>query len=81
VRNLYFTNVHSRGPEFPCFEGRVDCPIENIYLNNCSFEQTDGSEFENIAVHGPVHSAGDGSHPMKFKHIKGLHMNNTTFTA
>ena len=81
IRNLYFTNVHSRGPELPCFEGREDCPIENIYFNNCSFEQTDGSEFENYGVHGPAHTSEDASRPMKFEHIRGLHMNNTTFTA
>ena len=81
IRNLYFNNIHSRGPKWPEFHGRQDCPIENIYLNNCTFEQTDGSEFENNGMHGPMDGKVDGQAPMSFYHIRGLHMNNTTFKA
>ena len=81
VRNLYFNNIHSRGPQWPVFHGREDCPIENIYFNNCTFEQTDGSEFEEGVFHGPVSQNTSEQAPMSFYNIRGLHMNNTTFTA
>ena len=81
IRNIYFNNLHSRGPEWPCFRGRKDCPIENIYFNNCTFEQTDGSEIPNRSAHGPTHSNDEAAVPMTFYNIRGLHMNNTTFTA
>jgi len=81
IRDLYFTNVHARGPELPCFEGRPDCLIENVHLNNCTFEQTDGSEFENRAAHGPINVEADQAHPMVIRYTRGLQMNNTCITA
>jgi len=81
VRNLYFNNVHARGPHLPVLQGREDCPIENVYFNNCSFEQTDGSEFDNHGAHGPEMSGDNDRASMSFCNIRGLHMNNTTFTA
>ena len=41
VRNLHFSNLHSRGPEFPFLCGRPDCQLEKITFSNCSFERTD----------------------------------------
>ncbi len=81
IHDLYFTNIHARGPELPCFEGRPDCMIENVHLNNCTFEQTDGSEFENRVSHGPINVDSSAAHPMVVRYIRGLQLNNTRITA
>lgn len=67
IHNLYFSNVHARGPELPCFEGRPDCLIEDVYLNDCTFEQTDGSELEDRGGHGPINTDADVIHPLKME--------------
>ena len=81
IHNIYFHNLHARGPELPCFEGRPDCLIENIHFSSCTFEQTDGSEFENRSAHGPINVDAEAAHPMTVRYTRGLQMNNTTITA
>ncbi len=80
LRNLYFTGIRSRGPELPNLQSREDCPIENIHFTDCTFEQTDGSEFTNRETHGPVDRFSEPYPPMILKNVKGLHLNNTQFT-
>ena len=81
IHNLYFSNVHARGPELPCFEGRPDSLIEDVYLNDCTFEKTDGSEFEDRGGHGPINTDSTVTHPLKMEYVRGLHMNNVTFAS
>ena len=81
VRNLHFSHLHSRGPEFPYLQGKPDCPIENVTFSDCTFEVTDGSEFDNRASHGPIQVKDLEYHPMHVRHVKNLHFNNTEFTV
>ncbi len=80
IRNLYFTGIRCRGPELPHLQGRPDCLIENVHFTDCTFEQTDGSEFENRKTHGPAYISGEPYEPMYLKHVRGLHLNNTQFS-
>ncbi len=77
IRNLYFSGVRCRGPELPHLQGRADCPIENVHFTDCTFEQTNGSEFENRTAHGPAYISGELYDPMYLRHVRGLHLNNT----
>ena len=81
VRNLHFSNLRSRGPEYPFICGRPDCIVENVTFSNCSFELTDGSEFENRAAHGSVLIKDLDYHPMTLRHVRGVRLNNTEFTV
>lgn len=82
VRNIYFSGLHSRGPEFPYIEGRDTCPIENVYFSDCSFIITDGSEFDNRTEHGCTELKDHTPyHPMTMKYVKNISFNNTTFTT
>lgn len=79
VRNLYFSNIHACGADFPWLEGRPDRPLENIRFNDCDFEITDGSEFPNLVCHGAT-SYNDGLfHGMNLRHVKGWKLNNVEF--
>lgn len=81
IRNIWFTGLHARGPELPSLKGRADCRLKNIQFIDCSFEQTDGSEFEDRTLHGAcVHFDGK-HHPMVTRHIDGLRMQNTDFSV
>ncbi len=80
IRNIYFDNIHSRGLEFPIFEGRKTNYIENITLSNCSFEKVSDEMLPNYNDHG----AASWDRPLNnkiFKFVKNLNVNNTTFTA
>lgn len=81
VRNLQFSHIYSRGPEFPCLEGKPDCLVENVTFSDCTFEVTDGSEFENRASHGPLQLSDLGYHPMTVRHVRGLRINNCEFSV
>ncbi len=83
VRNIYFNNVHSRGPSLPKLIARADCHFENIWFNDCSFECTDGSEIPNRKSHGAaVHEgATDGINPFTVRFVDGLRINNTTIST
>ncbi len=79
IRNLYFTNIHSRGPELPMLMGRRETPLENIFFSDCSFEQTDGSEFEHLSTHGACEHYDGGFYPMQMKFAKHITFQNTRF--
>ncbi len=81
LRGLHFSNLHSRGPEFPYINGRKDNYAEDITFSNCSFKITDGSEFINRNIHGATMLRDyEPNHPMTIKNAKNVSFNNTTFT-
>ena len=81
LRNIHFSNLHSRGPEFPYIKGRSDCYAEDISFSNCSFKITDGSEFTNRAHHGWTGLENlEPNHPMTIMNAKNVTFNNTSFT-
>ena len=81
IRNLYFTGIHARGPEFPSVVGRPGSIVENLYFNDCSFEKTDGSELEGRPHQTTRNMYEKNDVPIVFRHVKNVHMNNTSFTA
>ena len=82
IRNIYFNNIHSRGPSLPQLTGRKDCHFENIWFNNCSFECTDGTEFEDRKRRGAPKNMGDGGiNAMVVRYIDGLKLNNTEIST
>ncbi len=79
IRNLYFTDIHSRGPELPKIEGRKETPVENISFANCTFEMTDGSEFVNLSRHGAQEHYDGGFYPMYIRYANNISFHNTRF--
>lgn len=81
VKNIYFSGLHSRGPELPFIRGRDNCHVKNIRFTDCSFTVTDGSEFLNRHEHGCTELKDlNRWHPMKFEFAENVIFNNTTFT-
>lgn len=52
IRNLFFTDIHARGPRGIQLAGRAENHLDNIRFSNCTFEVTDYSAFENREYHG-----------------------------
>ncbi|MBR7098912.1 MAG: hypothetical protein IKC59_05805 [Clostridia bacterium] len=52
IRNLYFSNIHARGPRGISLKGRAQNRLDNIRFSNCTFEVTDYSAFSNQEYHG-----------------------------
>ncbi len=83
IRNIYFNNIHTRGPSLPKLIGRPSCHFKDIWFTDCSFECTDGSEFSNRKTHGAaVHEGStDGANPLTVRFVDGLKLNNTVFKS
>lgn len=81
VRNIYFSGVHSKGPELPFIQGRVGCPVKNVYFYDSSFTITDGSEIKQRKQHGCTELADDKPrHPMMFLYSENVIFHATTFS-
>lgn len=78
IKNLYFSDIHARGLEFPYFKGRKQNVIKNITLSNCTFEKVSDEEFPNYKEHGAVW--GRPINNTIFTHIENIVLNSTTFT-
>ncbi len=79
IRNIYFSNVHARGLDFPCFSGRKNNAVKNIALNNCSFEKVSEDQMKDYREHGAYW--GKPINNQIFTHVENVLINNTTFTA
>jgi hypothetical protein len=76
VRNLRFTDIHSTSLYWPFFQGRPDCPFENLRFDNCEFIRLTPKEMPDARRHGAVPRPS----PDNFIHVKGISMTNTSFT-
>lgn len=52
IRNLYFSNIHARGPRGIQLVGREQNHLDNIHFSDCTFEVTDYSAFDYKKYHG-----------------------------
>lgn len=52
IRNVFFSNVRSRGLEFPYLKGKSDCKLKNISFTDCSFEKVNDNELPDYQQHG-----------------------------
>ena len=80
IRNIYFSNLHARGPVLPHIEGRENCHLNDIWFSDCSFEVTDGSEFDNWSNHGAICHPRGQHFNMYTRHVDNLHLNNTVIS-
>lgn len=76
VKNLYFSNIHAKGPHFFILRGREDCYLENIRFSDCEFEITDGKEFPDAKHHGALSFDNSGYVPITVRYVKNFKMNN-----
>lgn len=77
VKNIYFSNLHVKGPHFFVLQGRKDCNPENICFNNCDFEITDGKEIPKTGRSGRIDC--EEYLPLTVHYVKGLKLNNVEF--
>ncbi|MBQ6804058.1 MAG: hypothetical protein IJP04_05320 [Clostridia bacterium] len=79
IRNLYFSNIHSFAVHAPTIIGRKDCPVENIYFNNCHFIQKERNEFDP----NEPGLKNDREHTCTpcFRHVKNPVMQNTVIST
>lgn len=84
VSNLYFSNIHAKGPHFCTLVGRENCHVENVHFNDCDFEITDCSQFPNYNENAYKHGATSffpKYEPMHIRHVKGIKFHNVEFTV
>lgn len=79
IRNIHFSNIHSRGLEFPYFKGRKQNIIKNITLSNCTFEKVSDEELPNYKEHGA--SWGRPINNKIFTMVENVVLNGTSFTS
>lgn len=78
IKDIKFSNITSRGSDYPIFVGTKDCKIKNIYFNNCSFKKVDDEELPNYLQHGAATSSRKMGAEL-FLNVENIVMNNTVF--
>lgn len=79
IRNLYFSNIHARGPRGIQLMGRPENHPDNIRFSDCTFEVTDYSAFHNREYHGAQGiKQSHGGYPL-LKYCDKVVFNNTEF--
>ena len=79
IRNLYFSDIHSFAVHAPTIIGRKDCPVENIYFNNCHFIQKERNEFD--PNEPGLKNDREHTYTPCFRHVKNLVMQNTVIST
>lgn len=81
IRNLHFSGIHARGPRGIRLQGREDAPLNNIRFDNCTFEITDYSIFDNKEFHGAKgKNSNHGGYP-KLVCCEKVTFNNVEFSV
>ncbi|MBR2370609.1 MAG: hypothetical protein IKA82_01170 [Clostridia bacterium] len=80
VQNIFFSNIHARGLEFPYIHGNKDYVIKNIHFTDCSFVKVAESVLPDYKKHGPAAWGRKIDAPI-VKLAENVVFNNTTFTA
>lgn len=80
IRNIHFSNVHSRGLSLPWIVGRKENPIKNITFSNCSFIKVPDEVLPNYKDHGAASWDRPLNNPI-FKFTENITFNNTSFST
>ena len=81
VRNLYFSNIHAKGPRGIRLKGRAENHLDNIRFSNCTFEVTDYSAFVREEFHGAqIKSQSHGGYP-KIEYCDKITFDNVEFNV
>lgn len=82
IQNIFFSDIHCKGPQFIWIQGKEENHIKNVEFNNCGFILTDGNEFEDKNAHGASRHYSDVDyHPLNIKYADNIRFNNTSFTV
>lgn len=79
IRNIYYSNIHSKSMLMPQIVGTKEHKIENIRFSDCSFKVYDGRDIENLETHGYGFVKELSEPQIKIKHAKNVVINNTSF--
>ncbi|MBQ5602713.1 MAG: hypothetical protein IIU77_07840 [Clostridia bacterium] len=80
IKNIFFSQVHARGLEFPFIHGNEDHVVKNIHFSDCSFEKVTDNDLPDYKKHGPAAWERVIDAPI-VKKAENVVFNNTTFTA
>ena len=81
IRNLYFSNIHAKGPRGIRLKGRAENHLDNIRFSNCTFEVTDYSAFKREEFHGAhIKSQSHGGYP-KIEYCDKVTFDNVEFNV
>ena len=79
VRNIYFSEIHARGPAGLMIAGREGSKVSNVGFFSCTFEVTDYSEFGDRFYHGgQSKEKNHGPYP-KLQYCEGVTFDNVEF--
>lgn len=79
IRNIYYSNIHSRGYKLPMLCGTEEHPLENISFSDCSFEIKNPPDSDIYLNHGGTYGPAPDDPVINMKHIKDISLNNTKF--
>ena len=80
IRNIYFSNIHSRGLEFPHLSGREGCKLRNIRFSDCTFEKLPETALPEYNHHGAACWDRKTEKPV-VAHAENVVFHNTEFTC
>ncbi len=79
IRNIYFSNIHAKGPCGLLINGRESNHIDSVRFSDCTFEITDYSPFGGKTHHGGQNTIKNhGSYP-KLNYCDRVIFNNVEF--
>lgn len=79
VGNLYFSEIHAKGPEGILIVGREENKVSNVRFSSCTFEVTDYSEFDDRFYHGGQSKAKNHGPYPKLQYCVGVTFDNVEF--
>ncbi|MEE0945288.1 MAG: glycosyl hydrolase family 28 protein [Acutalibacteraceae bacterium] len=79
IRNINFSNIISRGLEFPLLNGKKDCKLKNIVFNNCRFTKVGEDVLPDYEHHGAAES-GRKKNAQMLEYVENIVFNNTVFS-
>ncbi|MBR2431693.1 MAG: hypothetical protein IKB23_02140 [Clostridia bacterium] len=62
IRNLYFSDIHSTSLNYPCFKGRKNKPIGELYFYNSTFSLAEELDGERSKGEGRIQHYADKIH-------------------
>ncbi|MCI8388417.1 MAG: hypothetical protein HFE63_08155 [Clostridiales bacterium] len=77
IRHIYFSNIHARGLQTICLEGRPSCRLNDISFSDCTFDKVGDDVLPNYKEHGAA--AWERDAPEGMFYADNVRFSNTSF--
>lgn len=80
IQNIFFSNLHARGLEFPYIRGNAAHVVKDIRFSDCSFHKVSDSVLPDYRKHGSADWGRNVNAPI-LTHTQNVVFHNTAFSA